>query len=87
LTELGVYSGPTEIVLKDRAMLLAIVLWAICALVIAYQNVLFGPRGLSGFMAELPIANFQLPICSWLHSSFFQSAIGNWQSAICLGHW
>ncbi len=48
LTELGVYSGPTEIVLKDRAMLLAIVLWAICALVIAYQNALFGPGGISG---------------------------------------
>ena len=51
LTELGIYSGPTEIVLKDRAMLLAIVLWTICALVIAYQNALFGPRGLSGLVA------------------------------------
>jgi len=41
LTELGVYSGPTEIVLKDRALLAAILLWAACALVIAYQNKLF----------------------------------------------
>ena len=48
LTELGVYSGPTEIVLKDRAMLLAILLWALCALVIAYQVALFGPDGLAG---------------------------------------
>jgi 4-hydroxybenzoate polyprenyltransferase len=53
LTELGIYSGPTEIVLKDRAILLAILLWTICAMVIAYQNVLFGPRGLSGFMAVI----------------------------------
>lgn len=51
LTELGIYSGPTEIVLKDRAMLLAILLWAISALIIAYQNALFGPRGLSGLVA------------------------------------
>jgi len=48
LTELGIYSGPTEIVLKDRAMLMAIVLWAICALVIAYQLKLFGPGGIAG---------------------------------------
>lgn len=51
LTELGIYSGPTEIVLKDRAMLLAILIWAVCALVIAYQSVLFGPRGLSVLVA------------------------------------
>jgi 4-hydroxybenzoate polyprenyltransferase len=49
LTELGIYSGPTEIVLKDRAMLLAILLWAICALVIAYQIKLFGPGGIAGW--------------------------------------
>jgi len=53
LTELGIYSGPTEIVLKDRAMLLAIVLWTICALVIAYQKDLFGSGGLSGFLAAV----------------------------------
>jgi len=50
LTELGIYSGPTEIVLKDRAMVLAIALWALCALVIAYQVALFGPGGLAGLV-------------------------------------
>ncbi len=50
LTELGIYSGPTEIVLKDRAMLIAILLWALCALVIAYQNKLFGSGGLPGLI-------------------------------------
>jgi len=50
LTELGIHSGPTEIVLKDRAMLLAIVLWAFCALVIAYQVQLFGPGGLASWL-------------------------------------
>jgi 4-hydroxybenzoate polyprenyltransferase len=48
LTELGIYSGPTEIVLKDKALMLAIILWAACALVIAYQQNLFGSSGLSG---------------------------------------
>ena len=38
LTELGIYSGPTEIVLKDRMMPLAIGAWAIAALAIAYQD-------------------------------------------------
>jgi len=42
LTEIGAYSGPTEIVLKDKALLLSILLWAIAALVIVYQSVLFG---------------------------------------------
>lgn len=46
LTELGLHTGPTEIVLKDKAMLLTIVLWTICAFVVAYQSVLFGPGGL-----------------------------------------
>ncbi len=53
LTELGVYSGPTEIVLKDRAMLLAILLWAAAALGIAYQSVLFGTGG-SAPVATMP---------------------------------
>ena len=52
LTELGLYSGPTEIVLKDRAMVLAIALWALCALVIAYQVALFGPGGLAGLFGS-----------------------------------
>jgi 4-hydroxybenzoate polyprenyltransferase len=48
LTEMGIYSGPTEIVLKDRPLLGAILLWAAVALVIAYQAALFGPGGLEG---------------------------------------
>ncbi len=84
LTELGTYSGPTEIVLKDKAMALAILLWAACALVIAYQHTLFPSSGLEGLVdGRLPIANFQLPIAepgarSW---PSWQSAIGNWQWA------
>lgn len=46
LTELGVHSGPTEIVLRDRPLLATILLWAVIALAIAYQNSLFGPEGL-----------------------------------------
>ena len=46
LTELGVHAGPTEIVLRDRPLLGTILLWAIVALVIAYQGALFGPGGL-----------------------------------------
>jgi 4-hydroxybenzoate polyprenyltransferase len=50
LTELGRHAGPTEIVLKDKAMLLTIVLWTLCALVVAYQNFLFGPGGLPALL-------------------------------------
>jgi 4-hydroxybenzoate polyprenyltransferase len=50
LTEVGLYTGPTEIVLRDRAMLLAIVLWAVAAMVVAYQNVLFGAGGIPGLL-------------------------------------
>lgn len=46
LTELGMYTGPTEIVLKDRAMMLTIILWTILALCIAYQATIFGAGGL-----------------------------------------
>lgn len=53
LTELGLYSGPTEIVLRDRAMLVAIALWATVAMLIAYQTLLFGPQGLPGFFANV----------------------------------
>jgi 4-hydroxybenzoate polyprenyltransferase len=42
ITELGVYSGPTEIVLKDKALLATIILWAVVAMGIAYQQRLFG---------------------------------------------
>jgi 4-hydroxybenzoate polyprenyltransferase len=37
VSELGLYSGPTEIVLKDRPMLAAILIWATIALAIAYR--------------------------------------------------
>ena len=53
LTELGVYSGPTEIVLKDRAFLAAVFLWAIAALVIVYQERLFGPGGLDSLFSGM----------------------------------
>lgn len=45
LTESGVHSGPTEIVLKDKPLLATIVGWAVCALLIAYRGHLFGPGG------------------------------------------
>ncbi|MEK6800124.1 MAG: decaprenyl-phosphate phosphoribosyltransferase [Planctomycetota bacterium] len=50
LTELGRYTGPTDIVLKDRAMLITVILWTACALTVAYQNVLLGPAGLDGLL-------------------------------------
>jgi hypothetical protein len=53
LTELGIYSGPTDIVLKDRALLLSILLWAVAALLIVYQETLFGQGGLAGLLGRL----------------------------------
>lgn len=50
LTELGAYAGPTEIVLKDRPLLGAILLWAVVALAIAYETTLFGPSGIEGLL-------------------------------------
>lgn len=49
LSELGAYSGPTEIVLRDKAMLGSVLLWAGLALLIVYQEALLGPRGLTVF--------------------------------------
>ena len=46
VTELGLYSGPTDIVLKDKPFVAAVLVWAVAALVIAYQERLFGPEGL-----------------------------------------
>jgi 4-hydroxybenzoate polyprenyltransferase len=51
LAELGIYAGPTEMVFKDKALLAAIILWAGCALVIAYQVPLFGEGGLGRLLA------------------------------------
>ena len=53
LTELGIHAGPTEIVLKDKALLLAIALWTLCALVIAYQKTLFGEGGIPNVLPPL----------------------------------
>ena len=53
LSELGVHAGPTEIVLKDKAMLGAILLWATVALLIVYQQTLFGPGGIAGLFGWL----------------------------------
>ena len=49
LTELGIHTGPTEIVLKDRALLVTFLVWTACAIFIAYQHVLLGPGGIGGF--------------------------------------
>ncbi len=49
LSESGIYTGPTEIVLKDKAMLGTIVIWTAAALLIAYQQSVFGPTGIRGF--------------------------------------
>ena len=50
LSETGQFSGPTEIVLKDKALLGAVVLWAAAALVIVYQEALFGEEGIPGLL-------------------------------------
>jgi len=51
ITELGLFSGPTEIVLRDRGTRAAILLWAAAALVVVYQTKLFGPGGLSRILS------------------------------------
>ena len=48
LTELGRFSGPVDIILRDRPMQLALIAWGAFALVVAYQVPLFGADGLSG---------------------------------------
>lgn len=52
LTESGLYTGPTEIVLKDRALLWTVILWTACAIVVAYQLVIFGPQGLGTLLGD-----------------------------------
>ncbi|MCH7808681.1 MAG: decaprenyl-phosphate phosphoribosyltransferase [Planctomycetes bacterium] len=51
LTETGLHSGPTEIVLKDKAILVTVLLWTAAALAIAYQDALFGPAGLTPWLS------------------------------------
>jgi len=53
LSEMGRFSGPTEIVLKDKAMLATIVVWAAVALLIAYQQHLFGDGGLTAMLGAV----------------------------------
>ena len=50
VSELGLYSGPTEIVLKDPGLRAAVVIWALAALLIAYQEALLGPGGLQALL-------------------------------------
>ena len=51
LTETGLHSGPTEIVLKDKAILVTVLLWTAAALTIAYQDALLGPAGLTRWLS------------------------------------
>ncbi len=52
LTEIGRFGGPVDIVLRDRPLQLALVVWGCFALVVAYQIPLFGPDGLSRIFAS-----------------------------------
>ena len=52
VTELGLYTGPTEIVLRDKPLLAAILVWALVALVVVYQGQLLGPAGLRGLFGR-----------------------------------
>lgn len=52
LTETGRFSGPVDIVWRDRPLQLSVVLWGLFALVVAYQKPLLGPDGLGGFFAS-----------------------------------
>ena len=38
LTESGIYSGPTEIILKDPGMRASILMWAVVAMGIVYED-------------------------------------------------
>ncbi len=51
LTEIGRFSGPVDIVLRDRPLQLALAIWGLFALVVAYQIPLLGPGGLSRVFA------------------------------------
>lgn len=50
LTELGAFTGPTEIILKDKALLSSILMWAVAAMTIVYQTAIFGPEGLKPWL-------------------------------------
>ncbi|MCO6435729.1 MAG: decaprenyl-phosphate phosphoribosyltransferase [Phycisphaerae bacterium] len=50
LTELGIYAGPTEIILKDRMMVAAIVVWGAIALGIAYHDPIVRGLGMENWV-------------------------------------
>ncbi len=56
LTELGLYSGPTEIILKDRPMQAVILMWTTCAMLVVYQDRLF-EGGLAGLLSRVTPAS------------------------------
>lgn len=56
LCETGDFTGPTEIILKDRGMALTIACWAFAALLVAYQDVIFGPGAFDRLVELLGIS-------------------------------
>lgn len=50
LTETGRFGGPTEIVLKDPGIIVSVIAWTSSAMLVAYQFVLFGDKGLAGLI-------------------------------------
>lgn len=53
LTEIGAFSGPTEILYKDKGLLAAVVLWVTIAMLIVYQEAVFGTGGLAGLFSSV----------------------------------
>ncbi|MGB0717303.1 MAG: decaprenyl-phosphate phosphoribosyltransferase [Phycisphaerae bacterium] len=56
LCETGDFSGPTEIILKDRGMALTIMGWTAAALLIAYQESILGPGAFDRWVDFLGIS-------------------------------
>lgn len=55
LTELGIYAGPTEIILRDRMMVAAILAWGCVALGIAYHDPLVRFVGMETWVWGPPV--------------------------------
>lgn len=47
ITELGIFAGPTEIILKDKGMRASILLWAAVALAIVYKDAVLDALGVA----------------------------------------
>ncbi|MCG3131258.1 MAG: Decaprenyl-phosphate phosphoribosyltransferase [Phycisphaerae bacterium] len=47
ITELGIFAGPTEIILKDKGMRASILLWAAVALAIVYKDAVLNVFGIT----------------------------------------